>query len=298
MKIHKLLLTALCAALFTPLFAIKPTKTCPLYSSADDKTANGFAPKDEYTNGAGSIFKLSSARIDIYLPEKGGKPSAMILAIPGGGYQYVSSGNEGVNVADYFVPRGYAVAVLKYRLPNNSVPSLPERASIPLTDALQAMRLLRDSAEAWNLDPHRIGCMGFSAGGHLAASLLTGYTDAATRPDFGVLVYPVITMDPKLTHKGSRLELIGRKASREQTELYSCEKHVTTDTPPCIIVACQDDPTVNIENSLLFYKALTDKKVPSELVIVPEGKHGWGFMRQFPDRDVIDHAILNFVAAH
>jgi acetyl esterase/lipase len=272
------------------LWALQPTCTIPLYpDGAPD--SNGYKPEDEYVKEGTKIYKTSIPRIDVYLPNAADAAAPAILVCPGGGYQFTSTGNEGIDVANYFVPRGYAIAVLKYRMPNGH-----ER--IPLSDALQAMRLLRDSAAVWHIREQHIGVMGFSAGGHLAATLLTKYADAKTRPDYGVLVYPVITMDETLTHRGSCRSLLGEKPTLEQRLNWSAERNVTSDTPPCIIVVCQDDPTVKVDNSLLFYKALTNQHVPATLIVVPEGKHGWGYQRQFRHREIIDQAILSFVAEH
>ena len=272
------------------MLALTPTYTLPLYPNGVPDS-NGYKPEDEYIKEGTKIFRTAVPRLEVYLPNAADAATPAVLVCPGGGYQFTSTGNEGIDVANYFVPRGYAIAVLKYRMPNGH-----ER--IPLSDALQAMRLLRDSAAVWHIREQHIGVMGFSAGGHLAATLLTKYADAKTRPDYGVLVYPVITMDETLTHRGSCRSLLGEKPTSEQRLNWSAERNVTSDTPPCIIVVCQDDPTVKVDNSLLFYKALTNQHVPATLIVVPEGKHGWGYQRQFRDREIIDQAILSFVAEH
>ena len=285
MKRLYLIIASVCVS--SLLWALQPTCTIPLYPEGA-LDSNGYVPEDEYVKNGDKIYKVAAPRIDVYLPGKV-KPSGILLSIPGGGYSFVSSGNEGVKVAEYFVPQGYIVAVLKYRLPNN-------HEYIPLHDALQSIRILRDSAEVWKTPDATIGVIGFSAGGHLAASLLTHYTDSVTRPDFGILVYPVISMDSTITHAGSCKQLLGSQPTEEQRLLWSAEKQVTPQTPPCLIVACQDDPTVKIENSIRFYQALTANNVPSSLLIVPLGKHGWGFSRQFQDRDHIDKLISAFIA--
>ena len=285
MKRLYLIIASVCVS--SLLWALQPTCTIPLYPEGA-LDSNGYVPEDEYVKNGDKIYKVAAPRIDVYLPDKA-KPSGILLSIPGGGYSFVSSGNEGVKVAEYFVPQGYIVAVLKYRLPNN-------HEYIPLHDALQSIRILRDSAEVWKTPDATIGVIGFSAGGHLAASLLTHYTDSVTRPDFGILVYPVISMDSTITHAGSCKQLLGPQPTEEQRLLWSAEKQVTPQTPPCLIVACQDDPTVKIENSICFYQALTANNVPSSLLIVPLGKHGWGFSRQFQDRDHIDKLISAFIA--
>ncbi len=267
------------------LWALQPTCTIPLYpDGAPD--SNGYKHEDEYVKEGTKIYKTSIPRIDLYQADK---PKATILVCPGGGYTFTSVGNEGVNVAEFFVPRGYNIAVLKYRLPNG-------HEYIPLEDACRAMEMLRDSIDAWQLPSAQLAVMGFSAGGHLAASLLTKYNSRKSRPDYGILVYPVISMDSTITHKGSCKQLLGQQPTDEQRVRWSTEKQVNADTPPCILVACQDDPTVKIENSIRFYQALTAASVPASLVFVPVGKHGWGFSRQFPQRALIERVILDFLA--
>ena len=284
---NKRIFFALICAVLMPihLMALSPTRTLMLYpDGAPD--SNGYSPSDEYVQDGPKIYRTAEPRIDLYCAER---PKGMLLVCPGGSYVFTSVGNEGQHVAEFFVPRGYTIAVLKYRLPNGHTP-------IPLEDACRAMELLRDSASSWGLPASRIGVMGFSAGGHLASSLLTKYSSPKTRPDYGILVYPVISMDSTLTHKRSCEELLGKHPSVEQRRLWSTDLQVNSDTPPCLIVGCQDDPTVKIENSIRFYQALTAARVPSSLVVVPYGKHGWGFQRHFPQRELIDRAILDFLA--
>jgi len=279
------------------LWAMEPAQTILLYpDGAPD--SNGYSAEDEFVKEGTKFYKTSVPRLDLYLPaDKEAKDAAshstfpVLLVCPGGSYQFTSTGNEGIDVANFFVPRGYAIAVLKYRLPNG-------HENIPLEDAMQAMRLLRRNASEWHLQAEKIGVMGFSAGGHLAASLLTKFADAETRPDYGILVYPVITMNEELTHQGSCKNLLGANPTPEQRQNWSTELQVTANTPECLIVACQDDKTVKVKNSLLFYEALTENKVPSSLVIVPVGGHGWGFRKHFPDRERIDQAIITFLSTH
>ena len=175
--------------------------------------------------------------IDLYLPTHAKKDVPVLLSIPGGGYRFVSMKNEGVAVAQYFCPRGIAVAVLKYHLPNG-------QENVPLNDACRAMTMLRDSAQFWQLKSDKIGVIGFSAGGHLAASLCTKYTSDKARPDYGVLVYPVISSDTTIWHKGSFQNLVGKQATQAQYDKWSIDRCVTSQTPPCFLVACEDDKSV------------------------------------------------------
>ncbi len=271
------------------LWGIEPSRVVNLYTSTPMES-NGFAPKDEFVKNETKIYQIATPRIDLFLPTNVRGIVPVILTIPGGGYKYVSSGNEGIDVAKFFNPRGVAVAVLKYRLPNG-------HESIPLADACRAMEMLRDSAEAWNLNPQQIGVIGFSAGGHLAASLCTKYTSAKARPDYGILVYPVISSDPKIWHEGTFRQLLGKHPSRKQYKAWSLDQQVTTKTSPCLIVACEDDKSVPVENSIRMYQALRDHQVEVELVLVPAGEHGWGFKREFPKRDLVFAAITQFVYA-
>lgn len=273
-------------------YALQPTKTVYLYPEGA-KESNGYTAQDEYyVPERGALYRTSEPRIDIYMPthNKSKEGVTALLSCPGGGYSYTSIVNEGLNVAKYFVPRGYAVVVLKYRLPNG-------HENIPLSDAIRAMEILRDSATVWGLNPQKIGVIGFSAGGHLAASLVTKYTSAKSRPDFGLLVYPVISFDKNVYHGGSCRQLLGEKPTAEQIENWSLDKQVTETTPPCWLVACQDDPTVPVENSIRFYQALTAKKVPATMLLVPTGGHGWGFTRYFPMREVMEQSMISFICS-
>ena len=283
-----LLVMSMCAV----MQAVTPVRTVLLYpNGAPD--SNGYAPEDEYVKEGTKIFRTSVPRLDLYVPASATtqSPCPVLLVCPGGGYSFTSTGNEGIDVANYFLPRNIAIAVLKYRMPNG-------HETIPLADAMQAMRMLRDSADAWHLKAQHIGVMGFSAGGHLAASLVTKFADAKSRPDYGVLIYPVISMADELTHRGSCRELLGQNPTAEQRERWSADKQVTADTPPCVIVACQDDRTVKVANSLRMFEALTANHVPATLVVVPTGGHGWGYLRQFADREQIDQAVLSFILSH
>lgn len=272
--------------------AMQPTKTIYLYPEGVAES-NGYTAQDEYyVPERGALYRTSEPRMDIYMPAKNGKNESVtaLLSCPGGGYSYTSVVNEGLNVAKYFVPRGYAVIVLKYRLPNG-------HANIPLSDAIRAMEILRDSATVWGLNPHKIGVIGFSAGGHLAASLLTKFSSAKSRPDFGLLVYPVISFDKTVYHGGSCRQLLGERPSADQIENWSLDKQVSGATPPCWLIACQDDPTVPVENSIRFYQALTAYKVPSTMLLVPTGGHGWGFTHHFPMREVMEQSMMSFITS-
>ena len=229
----------------------------------------------------------------------------MVIVCPGGGYSIVSSYNEGVYVADWMTSHGVTVAVAKYRLPNG-------HWTVPLDDIHEIFRYCRAHAAEWGVD--QIGVMGFSAGGHLAASATTLYTDATTRPDFSILIYPVIAMDKVPSHGGSKNNLIGKDETWESTEgksadkwledqalhdeliaTYSLYRKVTEDTPPVFLAHCSDDRTVPVINSIVFYNALKEKGHNPEMHIYPYGGHGWGFSTEkFVDTDNLGYAREEF----
>lgn len=217
-------------------------------------------------NDRGNVGNIGDdAYIDIYIPKKCN--GQMIVVCPGGGYSNCSAANEGSRVADWCTKRGIAVCVVLYRMPNG-------HCKLPLRDVQNAFRYCRHHASEWGVK--QIGVMGFSAGGHLAASASTLFVDDVTRPDFSVLIYPVITFE-ELTHGGTRLNLIGPKPSRRDVTYYSLENQVSANTPETIILLSADDGAVNPENSINYYRAMQRCGVPGELHIFTSGGHGWGF---------------------
>lgn len=231
------------------------------------------------------IFKVQSPEIAVFLPAKKTATGQAIIICPGGGYAYLSYNWEGSDVAKMLNAKGIAAIVLKYRLPNSKSNIKPYLS--PLLDAKRAMRTVRYDADKWNIKKNQIGIMGFSAGGHLASTLATQFDEGdknatdpveqqSSRPDFAVLIYPVISMSKKIMHVGSRNNLIGEHADTSLANLYSSELHVTNQTPPTFLVHATDDKTVPVENSLLFYQALKDHNVPAEMHIFPKGGHGFG----------------------
>ncbi len=231
--------------------------------------------------------------ITVFLPKNPGHPTPAMVICPGGGYEVLAWDHEGVNEAEWFQERGIAAFVLKYRLPVNGY-----RHPVPLLDAQRTMRLVRSQADEWNLDASQIGLMGFSAGGHLAATLNTHF-DAGNpnaedpvdrlscRPDFTVLVYPVITMDDKVTHAGSKANLLGPDPDPADVAHLSTETQVTPQTPPTLLVHAQDDGPVPIENSRLMLAALQEAGVLSLIHEYPTGGHGFGYFKDDAKNNVI-----------
>ena len=229
---------------------------------------------DEY---GGLVNVGDDACIDIYLPEKpNGK---MVVICPGGAYGYLASWHEGSYVADWMLKHGVAACVVKYRMPQG-------HWSIPLHDVQNAFRYCRAHSAEWGID--KIGVIGFSAGGHLACSASTLFVDDATRPDFSILVYPVISMKADVTHDGTRDNLLGVASNWSSNpakynsllEYYSLENRVTKDTPPTLLALSADDGLVPPKNSLLYFEALKANGVWAEMYLYPVGGHGWGFREE------------------
>jgi len=228
------------------------------------------------------ITHVSEPYLVVYRPAR---PNGVgLLVTPGGGYQRVVLDKEGSAMAPAFVEQGgVTLFVLRYRLPGEG---RADREAA-LADAQRALRLIRSRAAQWRLDPHRIGVMGFSAGGHLAARLGTGFdkpvypaTDVidrvSARPDFELLIYPVIDMAGADTHGGSRDRLLGAHPDAQLARLYSMQYQVRPDTPPTFLVHAQDDPAVPVGNALQFYRALLHAGVPTEMHLFAHGGHGFG----------------------
>jgi len=219
------------------------------------------------------IGKVQVPQIEVYLPNKRSVTGQAVIICPGGGYSILAYDWEGTDVAKLLNAHGIAAIVLKYRLPDSLSSTSPDQ--VPLMDAKQAMRIVREKAASWNINPNKIGIMGFSAGGHLASTLSTHFEEE-TKPNFSILIYPVISMDKSIAHMGSRNNLIGKQPSEEMAKLYSNELQVTANTPPTFLIHATDDQSVPVENSLLYYEALKKNKVPTEMHIYPAGGHGFG----------------------
>ncbi len=211
--------------------------------------------------------------IRVFLPDAEKATGRAVVCCPGGGYSHLATAHEGYDWAPYFNNQGIALIVLKYRMPHANT-------DVPISDAKEALRLVRENAEKWNIDPKQVGIMGSSAGGHLASTVAT-HSDSITAPNFQILFYPVITFDYAYTHKGSRHGLIGEGASQEMVDLYSNEKQVTPQTPRAIMLLSDDDRVVPSPNSVNYYLALHKNGVKADLHIYPSGGHGWGYRSNF-----------------
>jgi acetyl esterase/lipase len=228
-----------------------------------------------------------------------------VLIAPGGGYTHVVIDKEGFEMARWLAARGCTVAVMRYRLPADGWRAA---AQAPLQDAQRALRLLRANAKSLDIEPARIGVMGFSAGGHVAGSLAFKYAEEAypivdaidtvsARPDFAALIYPVITMQAALAHSGSRKQLIGTAPDAAQVARYSLEQHVSAHAPPTFLLHAADDTSVPLANALRVHQALLEARVPVELHAFAEGGHGFG-LRAIAGKPVEawPHLTLNWLA--
>ena len=211
--------------------------------------------------------------IRVFLPEAGKATGRAVVCCPGGGYSHLATDHEGYAWAPFFNERGIALIVLKYRMPHG-------HTDVPISDAKEALRVVRENAQKWNIDPKKVGIMGSSAGGHLASTVAT-HSDSLTAPAFQILFYPVVTFDYRYTHKGSRHGLIGEQATQEMVDLYSNEKQVTAQTPPAIMLLSDDDRVVPSPNSVNYYLALKQHGIKATMHIYPSGGHGWGSRENF-----------------
>lgn len=226
---------------------------------------NGMTCQEE--NG---VLYVAEPTLTVYPATEGN--GMAIVACPGGGYGKLAMDHEGKDMAAWFNNQGITYAVLKYRMPNG-------HKEVPLSDARQAMRILRHRAGEWQLK--RIGIMGFSAGGHLASTVATHFEDEESHPDFQILFYPVISMDPEYTHRGTHDNLLGKQPAKKEEDDFSNELHVDGNTPPAFILHSSNDRSVPVAHSLNYYMALLRHQIPATLHIYPIGGHGWGYRDSF-----------------
>lgn len=235
-------------------------------------------------NPSGKLFyaNIITPTLTVFKPNQQNALKSAILICPGGGYARVVVEHEGEEIAKAFNNIGVTVFMLKYRLPNDTC--MINRSEVPLMDAQQSIKYIRDHAKEYNIDQNHVGVIGFSAGGHLASSLATKFqhnyiansSNTNLRPDFMILGYPVISMNDSICHKGSRDRLIGKNPSKENELLYSSELQVSAQTPPAFIFHAKDDKTVPVINSYRMHEALEAQKVKSTLHIFEAGGHGFG----------------------
>ncbi len=247
-----LVLTAATSAFAQKTFTLNLWSSAPAVAGSDDK---------------------DTAKVQVFLPREKMATGRAVVICPGGGYQTLAMDSEGRDWAPFFNNMGIAAIVLKYRMPNGD-------KQVPISDAEEAMKLVRRHAAEWRIKPNEVGIMGASAGGHLASVLATKATGDA-RPDFQILLYPVITMQPGLTHRGSRERFLGKNPSKADEREYSTDQQVTRSTPRAWIALSDDDRTVMPINGVNYYAELYRHDVPASLHVFPGGRHGWGRKQTF-----------------
>jgi acetyl esterase/lipase len=272
MQLLLLLITAnmIHAQIMIPLYkgSVPNSKPC---SKVEDNTVTG------------RVSGITMPCMYAFIPEKKDSAKTCVIICPGGGYARLAIDHEGYQVAQAYNKRGITAFVLKNRVPIDAE-CFENKEIVALMDAQQAIKLVREGACNYGIDPANIGLMGFSAGGHLATTAGTHFNtvviensnNTSVRPDFLILGYPVISFNDSLAHMGSRDNMLGKNPTEEKKILYSNELQVTAQTPPTFLVHATDDKTVKVENSILFFMALLKNKVPSEMYIYQKGGHGFG----------------------
>jgi len=284
--------------LLTTLPAISQDAQLPLWPQG---VPNQVSSAEQEVQEHGDILwitRVQTPDISVFLPTKQHATGQAVVICPGGGYSGLAYDWEGTDIAKWLNSKGIAGIVLKYRLPSPEYQKTPRLA--PLQDAKQAMRLVRKKASQWNINPDQIGVMGFSAGGHLASTLGTHFDDPeadvdhelseiSARPDFMVLVYPVVSMADGIANVGSKRNLLGESPSQELQDNYSNELQVSEHTPPTFLVHSSDDEAVPVDNSIRFYQALLKNGISCEMHLYPHGGHGYslalddGHLKYWPD---------------
>ena len=265
-------------------------QTIPLYKNGIPGAidAPSYVEVTRTDNNLRFIDKVSKPTLTIYTPKK--QNGAAVIICPGGGYQTLAIDHEGVELAKRFNEYGITAFVLKYRLPSTAI--MNDKTIGPLQDAQQAILTVRKNAAKWKIDPNKIGILGSSAGGHLASTAGTHFNISYIpndekinlRPDFMVLLYPVISFGA-VAHTGSAKNLIGPEMAADKIEFFSNETHVNPQTPPTFLLHAGDDQVVTVNNSLIFYEALNRNKVPAELHIYEKGGHGFGLHNKTTEDD-------------
>src|SRR6266496_1587811 len=275
-------------------------KVIPLYNNNEVKGSIPCSRKEKIDTSGGRIHisHVTEPSLTIYRPANINKTRSAVIVCPGGSYINLSMTHEGYDVAKELNKYGITAFVLKYRLPNDSC--MQNKEIGPLQDIQQAIILVKARAKEWGIDSSKLGVLGFSAGGHLVSTSLTHFNtcyadnplDISVRPAFGILIYPVISFQEEIAHAFSRGNLLGKKSSKEKMDLFSNEKQVTPQTPPCFLVHAEDDKTVPVKNSIRFYEALVDNKIKGEMLIYQSGGHGFGLVNPSTKEAWMDKVIL------
>lgn len=242
---------------------------------------------EAYNEKAFRLVNTTKAVLYVYNADQTKATGQAVVICPGGGYGKLSMDQEGYLMAQWLAKNGIAAFVLEYRLPNG-------HKEVPLEDAVEAIRVVRKKAKKFNIDPSKVGIMGFSAGGHLAASA-SNLPTVESRPNFSILFYPVITANDYTTHRGSFRNLLGKKHSEQEAEKWSMDKCVDANTPPTILILSDDDTTVPAAGSAMYYAALRYHGVKASMYVFPEGGHGWGNYETFSYQKEWQHLLLRWL---
>jgi acetyl esterase/lipase len=283
MKRQKLLSAFIISLLTVSGFA--QTLTLKLWPDGipGSKTDPSYVEKITTTDGRITrCEKVVTPDLTVFLPAPEKANGAAVLICPGGGYGVLAFDHEGNAIAKWLNDNGIAGIILKYRLPSDQI--MIDKSIGPLQDAQEAMRAIRRNAVSWKINPDRVGVIGFSAGGHLASTLSTHYAEkvydvkdnTSARPNFSLLIYPVVSFDTVITHMGTRNNLIGLNPDIKQVQRFSNELQITADTPPAFLVHSADDKAVPVMNSIGYFRGLQKNNIPVELHIFQKGGHGYG----------------------
>ena len=281
MKTFFYLVSMLCVTLLSGK-GMAQNEVIPLWPEGKVPNWRENAVEEKSTESQDGILRISGVTVptlSVYLPQQKDATGAAVMICPGGGYAILAASHEGSDLAKWFNARGIAAFVLKYRLPNEK--AMVHQHEVPLMDAMQGIRIIRENAGKWNIIQNRIGVMGFSAGGHLAATLSTHFNkgkgaNELSKPNFSILMYPVISFANGMVHGGSRDNLLGTEKSEELIQYYSNELQVDAQTPPAFLVHSMDDKSVPVQNSISYALALKEKGIPAEMHVYPRGGHGYG----------------------
>lgn len=276
MKSNHHLIIAMLAMIFQFLnLEAQSVDSLPLYTGKIPYNLTGIKlTENSYINENGHylVTNVSEPELYVYLPAPDKATGASVIICPGGGYWVLAIRHEGHDFAKWFQERGIAAFVLKYRLPE---PQIVSSREVPLLDAQRALEVVRSNASSWHINPDKVGIMGFSAGGHLAAWTSTQPL-SSSRPNFTILVYPVIQMSGENVHSGSRDRILGVNPTEAEAESHDPIANVHENTPPAFLVHAADDPAVPIRNSINYYEQLLEHQVPASLFTIPFGGHGFG----------------------
>ncbi len=274
-------------------------KDKPIYSIAPDSAKEISKKYNIMKHDITHVSKVVQPSITYFLPDK--PNGTAVLIFPGGGYSLLAWDYEGTLVAEWLKKLGITAIVVKYRLPDDVL--MNQKSIVPLADGLEAIALIREKAAQWKLDPKKIGVMGFSAGGHLAATISNHYDDfengkylTSGKPDFSILVYPVIFSDEN-GHKDSSNTLLGKHPSEKELAYFDNAAQVDTNTPPAILFHSSNDTAVPVENSIAYYKALRKQKKSVEMHIYEDGGHGFGLLKASPGNSYKnwDNDLINWL---